>query len=122
MKRILFLLLSVFVLCCCNRFDRQPDELSIKRYDLTIQLLQDEVITLRDSLNDLKQDVDFWKTTFEDAKFIDNAYEDSLNYLKEDLFIYQYKLARIKEYNAIVERDNSQAVFFRGWIKRVLED
>ena len=48
---------------------------------------------------------------------------DSTNVvLRQDLFVANYKLGRIKEYCDIVKRDNSQLKFLRGWINRVLED
>lgn len=105
---------------------------TISREEATNRALKSYVIKLTDSINVLHNDldnsykeIDFWKTSFEDAQINSQenlAYKDSFEYLKEDLFVYQYKLERIKAYNAIVERDNSQNVFFRGWIKRVLED
>lgn len=105
---------------------------AISKQEATNRALKSYVVELTDSINVLHNDLDnyykeldFWKTSFEDLKINENenlAYRDSFEYLKEDLFVYKYKLERIKAYNAIVERDNSQNVFFRGWVKRVLED
>ena len=105
---------------------------TISRQEATNRALKSYVVELTDSINILHNDldnsykeIDFWKTSFEDLKIneLENlAYRDSFEYLKEDLFVYKYKLERIKAYNAIVEKDNTQNVFFRGWIKRVLED
>lgn len=50
---------------------------------------------------------------------------DTLNFMKdslgEDLFIANYKLARIKKYNEIAAKGNN-IKFLRGWINRVLND
>lgn len=51
--------------------------------------------------------------------------KDSLNLMRdslgEDLFIANYKLARIKRYNDIAAKGNN-IKFLRGWINRVLND
>lgn len=50
---------------------------------------------------------------------------DSLNLIKDslgsDLFVANYKLARIKEYNRIAAKGNN-IKYLRGWINRVLKD
>lgn len=52
--------------------------------------------------------------------------KDSLHCLKdslgEDLVVARIKLARIKEYTKIVDNKPSQLKFYKGWIKRVLEE
>lgn len=51
---------------------------------------------------------------------------DSLAYVKdslgEDLFVAKYKLGRIKYYTNIVDNKPSQIKFYKGWIKRVLNN
>lgn len=51
---------------------------------------------------------------------------DSLTYVKdslgEDLFVAKYKLGRIKYYTKIVDNKPSQIKFYKGWIKRVLNN
>lgn len=51
---------------------------------------------------------------------------DSLTYVKdslgEDLFVAKYKLGRIKYYTKIVDNKPSQIKFYKGWIKRVLNE
>jgi hypothetical protein len=51
---------------------------------------------------------------------------DSLSYVKdslgEDLFVAKYKLGRIKYYTEIVDNKPSQIKFYKGWIKRVLNN
>jgi len=127
MFKKLLLFCCVLTICSCGHYKD-----TISRQEATNRALKSYVVELTDSINVLHNDldncykeIDFWKTSFEDLKINETenlAYRDSFEYLKEDLFVYKYKLERIKAYNAIVERDNSQNVFFRGWIKRVLED
>lgn len=49
-------------------------------------------------------------------------YKDSITVLNEQLFVYKYKLERIREYSNIVAKDNSQLIFLRGWINRTLNN
>lgn len=52
--------------------------------------------------------------------------QDSLNTIRnsigEDLFVARYKLERIRYYTDIVDKKSSQLKFYKGWIKRVLEE
>ena len=129
---ILFVSFSIIGGASCIVSSCSKHKETINRQEATNRALKSYIIELTDSINVLRNDldncykeIDFWKISFEDLKINESenlAYRDSFEYLKEDLFVYKYKLERIKAYNAIVERDNSQNVFFRGWIKRVLED
>lgn len=126
LKRIL-LIITICLVCSCGKYKE-----TISKQEATNRALKSYVVQLTDSIETLHNDIDylnkeleFWKISFQDLQVNEAenlAYRDSFEYLKEDLFVYQYKLERIKAYNAIVERDNSQNVFFRGWVKRVLED
>lgn len=53
-------------------------------------------------------------------------YRDSLKLMRdslgEDLFIANYKLAKIKRYTDIVNKNPKQLKFYKGWINRVLKD
>ena len=55
-----------------------------------------------------------------------NLVRDSLNMVKdslgEDLFIANYKLGRIKYYTNIVDNKPTQIKFYKGWVKRVLNE
>lgn len=129
---ILFVSFSIIGGTSCIVSSCSKHKETISRQEATNRALKSYIIELTDSINVLHNDlnssneeVEFWKTTFEDAKYSleeSASYRDSFEYLKEDLFVYKYKLERIKAYNAIVERDATQSVFFRGWVKRVLED
>lgn len=54
-----------------------------------------------------------------------SLYKDSLNYIRDslgkDLFIANYKLAKIKEYNRLAGNGNN-IKFLRGWINRTLNE
>lgn len=54
-----------------------------------------------------------------------SLYKDSLNYIRDslgqDLFIVNYKLAKIKEYNRLAGKGNN-IKFLRGWINRTLNE
>lgn len=53
-------------------------------------------------------------------------YQDSLRLVRdslgENLFIANYKLARIKYYTKIVDNKPAQIKFYKGWIKRTLNE
>lgn len=129
-KKIFIWLAVIFCAISCTPNKKVAEEIdtreaSIRALKHYVVYLNDSIVGLNENIRQRDNEIDFWKTSFEDAKINSQenlAYKDSFEYLKEDLFVYQYKLERIKAYNAIVERDNSQNVFFRGWIKRVLED
>ena len=130
LKKAFIILIVIFsaISCTPNKKvaeEKDTREASIRALKHYVVYLNDSIVGLNENIKQLDNEIDFWKTSFEDAQINSQenlAYKDSFEYLKEDLFVYQYKLERIKAYNAIVERDNSQNVFFRGWIKRVLED
>lgn len=54
-----------------------------------------------------------------------SLYKDSLNYIRDslgqDLFIANYKLAKIKKYNRLAG-DGNNIKFLRGWINRTLNE
>jgi len=123
MRKLFLLFFILLTISSCSI--KKQDDVSYKAIKNYAEYLNDSIINLNANIIELNQEVEFWKTTFEDAKYSleeSVSYRDSFEYLKEDLFVYKYKLERIKAYNAIVERDATQSVFFRGWVKRVLED
>ena len=123
MRKLFLLFFILLTISSCSI--KKQDDVSYKAIKNYAECLNDSIINLNANITELNQEVEFWKTTFEDAKYSleeSASYRDSFEYLKEDLFVYKYKLERIKAYNAIVERDATQSVFFRGWVKRVLED
>ena len=41
--------------------------------------------------------------------------------LKADLFLAKYKIEKVKYYLAICQKNKSQEIFLKGWIKRAVE-
>lgn len=57
------------------------------------------------------------KENFDSINYLNNKI-DSLN---SKIFIFEYKIGRIKEYNEIASKNNN-IKYLRGWINRVLND
>ena len=90
-------------------------EQEIIRLDSTNNTLNKELFKLKDSL-------DYWKEYALSRDVINGQLQDSLEFYKEDAFIYKYKIERIKAYDEIVRKNSSQSKYFLGWVRRVLED
>lgn len=90
-------------------------EQRIIELDSTNNLLNKELFKLKDSL-------DYWKEYALSRDVINGQLQDSLEFYKEDAFIYKYKIERIKAYDEIVRKNSSQSKYFLGWVRRVLED
>lgn len=73
-----------------------------------------DTIYIKDSTEILKLQKEVLKSK-DSIKFI----KDSLG---EQLFVANYKLQRIKYYTNIVDKKSSQIKFYKGWIKRVLNN
>lgn len=50
------------------------------------------------------------------------VYADSVRDARADTFYYKYKLERIRKYTEIVDKKPSQMKYYKGWIKRVLNN
>ena len=113
MKYIVNIVIAViasFVITACNNSPVEKefiyvhvpvhvkDTVAEKANIMRIATLEHELKLTRDSLNIIK---------------------DSLN---EKLFVANYKLARIKRYTNIVDKNGSQLKFYKGWIKRALRE
>lgn len=90
-------------------------EQEIIRLDSTNNTLNKELFKLKDSL-------DYWKEYALSRDVINGQLQDSLEFYKEDAFVYKYKIERIKAYDEIVRKNSSQSKYFLGWVRRVLED
>lgn len=106
-KLILLLTFVVVIIANCSRVSEPP----IKEYIY---------VTVKDTVKD---DSNI-------ARLVAVQHEleltrDSLSLIKDslgsDLFVANYKLARIKEYNKIAGKGNN-IKYLRGWINRVLKD
>lgn len=106
---IVIAVIAIFVITACNNSPVEKefiyvhvpvhvkDTIAEKANIIRITTLEHELKLTRDSLNIIK---------------------DSLN---EDLFVANYKLARIKRYNEIAAKGNN-IKYLRGWINRVLKN
>ena len=106
---IIIAVIAIFVITACNNSPVEKefiyvhvpvhvkDTIAEKANIMRITTLEHELKLTRDSLNIIK---------------------DSLN---EDLFVANYKLARIKRYNEIAAKGNN-IKYLRGWINRVLKN
>lgn len=106
---IVIAVITIFVITACNNSPVEKefiyvhvpvhvkDTIAEKANIMRITTLEHELKLTRDSLNIIK---------------------DSLN---EDLFVANYKLARIKRYNEIAAKGNN-IKYLRGWINRVLKN
>lgn len=106
---IVIAVIAIFVITACNNSPVEKefiyvhvpvhvkDTIAEKANIMRITTLEHELKLTRDSLNIIK---------------------DSLN---EDLFVANYKLARIKRYNEIAAKGNN-IKYLRGWINRVLNE
>mgnify|MGYP000047741177 CR=1 FL=1 len=107
---IIIAVIAIFVITACNKYPIEKefiyvnvpvpvkDTIAEKANIMRITTLEHELKLTRDSLNIIK---------------------DSLN---EKLFVANYKLARIKRYTNIVDKNSSQLKFYKGWIKRALRE
>ena len=87
----------------------------LKELDSLNNNLTKELFRLQDSL-------DYWKEYALSRDVINGQLQDSLEFYREDAFVYKYKIERIKAYNEIVKKNSSQSKYFLGWVRRVLED
>lgn len=108
MKRLLFIIFIAAVLYGC-------------KVDNTPPIKEIEYITIRDTI--------YNSTAVEELVAVKEQLRltrDSLNYVRdsigEDLFVAKYKLARISRYVDIVDRNNKNQKYLKGWIKRALKD
>ena len=91
------------------------EQIQIAELDSLNNNLTKELFRLQDSL-------DYWKEYALSRDVINGQLQDSLEFYREDAFVYKYKIERIKAYNEIVKKNSSQSKYFLGWVRRVLED
>lgn len=120
MKKIIFILIGLFVLVGCVKSDKYTD-LETK-YNLLLSkdsISQSEHDFLIKGLKEL-QEIDSIKS---DSIYKLNNTIDSLNNksMSEDNFIKLYKYESLYKYYRIVINNPSQKKFFWGWCKRTFE-
>lgn len=122
MKWSKFLILFV-VLCAVSCKPKvnvitEPDAMLRHRFDS----VSTELNVAKDSIIYLKNCLELVESQRDIASANLNSCDSTNITLRQELFVANYKLGRIKEYCNIVKRDNTQLKFLRGWINRVLED
>lgn len=83
---------------------------------------QDSIIVLQKLLNKSYAICEEYEVKIATQDSVIKSLTDLVNYYKDDALVYRYKIERIRQYNKIVEKNSSQSVYFRGWVKRVIED
>lgn len=108
MKRLLFFIFIVGLFYGCKN-------------DIVPPIEKIEYITIRDTIYNTTAIEELIKTK-EELRIT----RDSLKFVKdsigEDLFVAKYKLARIQKYVDIVDKNNKNQKYLKGWIKRALKE
>lgn len=117
--------LFLIILCLCAisckpkvTVPREPDAMLRERFDSVSR----ELNIAKDSIIYLNKSLELEKQKYEVTVSNLNSCDSTNTVLRSDLFVANYKLGRIKEYNEIVRKNPSQVKFLRGWINRVLEN
>ena len=122
MKKLQILLIFSFLLISCGR----RIETIVIDADKVNRNYQDSTTKVIDSLYrqlSIKQDsIDLYEAelTKRDEKI--KLYIDSIKDTKANTFYYKYKLERIRKYTDIVDKKPSQMKYYKGWIKRTLNN
>lgn len=122
MKKLQILLIFSFLLISCGR----RIETIIIDADKVNRNYQDSTTKVIDSLYrqlSIKQDyIDLYKAELAKRDEKIKLYSDSLRDVNANTFYYKYKLERIKKYTDIVDKKPSQMKYYKGWIKRTLNN
>lgn len=84
-------------------------------------IINDLVIDYNWKLDSLYSDIIILTDSIELLQNENNRLLNIIDSINEELFIDEYKLERIKEYNRIAAQGNN-ITFLRGWINRVLNE
>lgn len=122
MKKLQILLIFSFLLISCGR----RIETIVIDADKVNRNYQDSTTKVVDSLYrqlSIKQDSIYLyeaELAKRDEKI--KLYIDSIKDDKANTFYYKYKLERIRKYTDIVDKKPSQMKYYKGWIKRTLNN
>lgn len=119
-SKFLFLFVVLCAISCKPKVNviTKPDAMLRHRFDS----ISTEFNAAKDSIIYLKNCLELVESQRDVASSNLNSCDSTNVALRQELFVANYKLGRIKEYCNIVKRDNTQLKFLRGWINRVLED
>lgn len=122
MKKLQILLIFSFLLISCGR----RIETIVIDADKVNRNYQDSTTKVIDSLYrqlSIKQDcIDLYEAELAKRDEKIKLYTDSIKDAKANTFYYKYKLERIRKYTDIVDKKPSQMKYYKGWIKRTLNN
>ena len=122
MKKLQILLIFSFLLISCGR----RIETIVIDADKVNRNYQDSTTKVIDSLYrqlNIKQDsIDLYEAELAKRDEKIKLYIDSIKDVKANTFYYKYKLERIRKYTDIVDKKPSQMKYYKGWIKRTLNN
>ena len=122
MKKLQILLIFSFLFISCGK---RIETIAIDA-DNVNRNYQDSTIKVIDSLYrqlNIKQDsIDLYEAELAKRDEKIKLYIDSIKDAKANTFYYKYKLERIRKYTDIVDKKPSQMKYYKGWIKRTLND
>lgn len=122
MRKLQILLIFSFLLIGCGR----KIETIVIDADKVNRMYQDSTTRVIDSLYrelSIKQDyIDLYDAELAKRDERIKLYADSLRDANANTFYYKYKLERIKKYTDIVDKKPSQMKYYKGWIKRTLNN
>ena len=104
-------IVSIVIIILCSSLIINCNNTDYKSYNAIVKEQQDSIASLTKELTKVKLELESAKLALID--------KDSL---RTKLFVANYKLERIKQYDSIVIRNSNQAKFFRGWVRRVIYD
>lgn len=122
MRKLQILLIFSFLLIGCGR----KIETTVIDADKVNRMYRDSTTRVIDSLYrelSIKQDyIDLYDAELAKRDEKIKLYTDSLRDANANTFYYKYKLERIKKYTDIVDKKPSQMKYYKGWIKRTLNN
>lgn len=123
MKRLLSIISIVSVISIAASCDKRISYSNAYAKEVEKNIKLDSINReLTKAIFDLTDTVDYWKEYAFSRDVLNGQLQDSVDFYREDAFVYKYKIERIKAYNEIVKKNSSQSKYFLGWVRRVLED
>ena len=118
MKRLLIYFAAIFAFTSCSNH-RLVDTVKIQHDSLAhmaqvVDSLQIEIETMRRNAFALSDSIISLNNELYFAKQIPD--------MSADCFVAKYKIERVRYYMRIANNNQSQRVFLRGWINRVLDE
>lgn len=122
MRKLQILLIFSFLFISCGR----KVETIVIDADKVNKEFQDSTNRVIDSLyrqlNIKQAKIDLYEAELAQRDERIKLYVDSVRDANADTFYYKYKLERIRKYTEIVDKKPSQMKYYKGWIKRVLNN